>query len=209
MSKNTSTCQEIQNETAARPSRCTSRSYQTGVLTGLGRSTFERGDGPTLSSSRVTSALPKIGGEKLAIESSSRSGLSIPPSHLVGPVSRSLPLLPAPRSLSRPPVISRACVGDRPTQREWIASAHASAHVCHPPHFPGSFTWVPKYIYDSPSSTRTLPHPIARPPSILDSSVCLHAYPGPRSLILGLRSVSGCREREEISSRPDPRRSEA
>jgi hypothetical protein len=38
--------QEMQSETAARPSRCTARSHRTGVPTSLGRSAFERGDEP-------------------------------------------------------------------------------------------------------------------------------------------------------------------
>jgi hypothetical protein len=36
----------MQNETAARHSRCAARSHQTEVPTGLGLSAFERGDEP-------------------------------------------------------------------------------------------------------------------------------------------------------------------
>jgi hypothetical protein len=125
---------------------------------------------------------------------SSLSRLLTPPSQLVNPAPRPLPLLPARwSSLSRSHVTSRASVGDRDTHIEWKASAHTSALVCFPPHFPDFFTLVPKYMSCSPPSPRTLPPPIARPPSMLVSRVCLHANPGQHSLALGMRSGSGCR----------------
>jgi hypothetical protein len=77
-SKNRATCQEMQNETAVRPLRCTARSHETGVPTGLGLSAFERGDGPIYSSSRVASVLPEKGGEMLAKYPSSRGRSSHP-----------------------------------------------------------------------------------------------------------------------------------
>jgi hypothetical protein len=40
--------------------------HRTGLPTGLGRSAFERVDGPSQSSSRMTSVLPEKGGERLA-----------------------------------------------------------------------------------------------------------------------------------------------
>jgi hypothetical protein len=58
---------------------------------------------------------------------------------------------------------------------------------CFPPHSPDFYTLVPEYMSDSPSIARTLPHPIARLPSILVSSMCLHGNPGPHSLMLSMR----------------------
>jgi hypothetical protein len=53
----------MQNETAARTSRCTARSHRPGVPTGLGQSVFEKTDGAAESSSRITPVFPEVGQE--------------------------------------------------------------------------------------------------------------------------------------------------
>jgi hypothetical protein len=78
----------------------------------------------------------------------------------------------------------------------------ASAQCC-PPSFPRFSTLVPGHLSDNPLSARILQPSIARPPSILVSSVCLHDNPGPHSLTLCKHSGSWCR-REGRSPWPDP-----
>jgi hypothetical protein len=65
--------------------------------------------------------------------------------------------------------------------------------LCVSPLISRIFCLVPKHMFGSPSSARTLPPPIARPPSNLVMSVGLHANPGPHPLISCMPSDIGCR----------------
>jgi hypothetical protein len=178
----------MQNETAARPSRCTARSHRTGVPTGLGRSAFERVDGPAQSSSRVSSVLPEKGGERL-------NKKALLTRSLIDPAVTSRK--PRPKVVAVPPVaigllveVHRHLEGmwRGPRQPNKKASALAAALKSH---FPGFFCAGTRVPVWQPAVDRTLRPPFARPSSTLILSASLRAYPGSHSLILGVPSDSG------------------
>ena len=140
--------------------------------------------------------MPKVGGERLAKNPSSRGRSSIPPLHPVNPAPRSCRVHRRGGPPCRGPPSPRGQVGGTETHRHRKTSAPASAPEFSPlisPVFSLSGTRVPVGF---PACGRTLPPLIARPPSSLFLSGGLRAHPGPRSRTPRSMKVcrgSGCR----------------